>query len=87
MRKIIGMIRPFEMNQTLMVYEDGNKIDLCDTTIETLNVDMLSLMDKHETYQADLVGPKKFLMGLRSAINEEAITRYEVAPEIEINII
>ena len=87
MKKIIGMIRPFEMSQTLLVYEDGNKIDLCETSIDKLNMDMLTLMETHETYQADLVGPKKFLIGLTSEIKEAAATKYEVAPEIEINII
>ena len=28
MRKIIAMLRPFDMEQTLMVYEDGNKFDM-----------------------------------------------------------
>lgn len=87
MKKIIGMIRPFELNQTLMVYEDGNKIDLCQTTITDLSGTMLSLMDKHQTYQADLVGPKKFIIGLKNEIKEAAMLKYETAPEIEINII
>ena len=28
MKKIIAMIRPFDLDQILMVYEDGNKIDM-----------------------------------------------------------
>ena len=36
MKKIIGIIKPFEMQQSLIVYEDGNKIDICETTINDL---------------------------------------------------
>ena len=87
MKKIIGVIRPFEMTQSLMVYEDGNKIDLSETTITDLSESMLTLMEKHSTYQADLVGPKKFMLGLKSEIIKDAKLKYEEAPDIEINII
>lgn len=87
MKKIIGVIRPFEMKQTLMVYEDGNKIDLSETTITDLSESMLALMEKHSTYQADLVGPKKFILGLKSEIMKDTKLKYEETPDIEINII
>lgn len=86
MKKIIGMIRPFDAQQSLMVYEDGNKIDACQTTLSTLNNDLLALMEKHQVYQVDLTGPKKFLNGLSEQIKTAAATKY-TENTIEINII
>ena len=86
MKKIIGMVRPFDMQQSLMVYEDGNKIDICQTTLDNLNNDLFMLMDKHQVYRLDFVGPKKFLQGLSEQIQEKAKTKYQ-NNQIEINII
>lgn len=86
MKKIIGMVRPFEMQQSLMVYEDGNKIDICQTTLDNLNNDLFMLMDKHQVYRLDFVGPKTFLHGLSEQIKTAAATKY-TENTIEINII
>lgn len=86
MKKIIGMVRPFEMQQSLVVYEDGNKIDICQTTLDDLNTNLFMLMDKHNVYRLDFVGPKKFLNGLSEQIKTAAATKY-TENTIEINII
>lgn len=86
MKKIIGVIRPFDMNQTLLVYEDGNKIDACKTTLQNLHNDVFQLMDKHEVYQLDLTGPKKYVKGLQGQLIQISLTEYAQHP-IEINII
>lgn len=86
MRKIIGMIRPFEMNQTLMVYEDGNKIDICKTTMEELYPSIFALVEKHEVYQLDLVGPKSYTKGLKNQIDKAATVKY-ADNKLEVNII
>ena len=36
MKKIIGILRPFDMVKTLYVYENGNKIEMQTTPIEEL---------------------------------------------------
>lgn len=86
MKKIVTMIRPFSMEQTLMVYEDGNKIDIAKTTLEDLYPNVFALMEKHDTYQLDLVGPKSYTKGLKNQIETAAIAKYE-SNKIEINII
>lgn len=86
MKKIVTMIRPFDMEQTLMVYEDGNKIDIAKTTLEDLYPSIFALMDKHEVYQLDLVGPKSYTKGLKNQIETAAMTKYETN-KIEVNII
>ena len=87
MKKIIGIIKPFEGQQTLMVYEDGNKIDMSQTTIEHLNESLFFLMETHNTYRIDLAGPKKYLKGLSNQLQKQAAAKYENTKDIEINII
>ena len=86
MKKIIAMIRPFDLDQILMVYEDGNKIDIAKTTLEDLYPSVFALMEKHDTYQLDLVGPKSYTKGLKNQIETAATAKYE-SNKIEINII
>ena len=86
MKKIIGVIRPFDMKQILLVYEDGNKIDAHESTIENLHSGLFQLMDKHETYQVDLTGPKTYLKGLKEQLTKVSLIEYSKHP-ITINII
>ena len=86
MKKIIAMIRPFDLDQILMVYEDGNKIDMINSKLENLNDNIFALMEKYNTYQLDLVGPKSYTKGLKNQIETAATAKYE-SNKIEINII
>jgi hypothetical protein len=85
-KKIIAMIRPFDAQQILMVYEDGNKIDMIQSDIEHLYTNLFALADKHETYQLDLVGPKKYVKGLKNQIDKEGVLKYN-ENKLIINII
>jgi hypothetical protein len=86
MKKIIAMVRPFDAQQILMVYEDGNKIDMIQTSIADFNESLFALSEKHEVYQLDMTGPKKYIKGLEKQIKEAEMTKYS-ANKIEINII
>ena len=88
MKKIIGMLKPFDMEQTLMVYEDGNKIDIAHSSMEELSLKVFELMNKHDTYRVDLVGPKKYSKGIANQIHKagETQTKYNLK-ELEINVI
>ena len=86
MKKIIAMVRPFDAQQILMVYEDGNKIDMIQTSIADFNESLFALSEKHEVYQLDMTGPKKYIKGLEKQIKEAEMTKYEIN-KIEINII
>ena len=86
MKKIIAMIRPFDAQQILMVYEDGNKIDMIQTSIADFNESLFALSEKHEVYQLDMTGPKKYIKGLEKQIKEAEMTKYSVN-KIEVNII
>ena len=86
MKKIIAMVRPFDAQQILMVYEDGNKIDMIQTSIADFNESLFVLSEKHEVYQLDMTGPKKYIKGLEKQIKEAEMTKYS-ANKIEVNII
>ncbi len=86
MKKIIAMVRPFDAQQILMVYEDGNKIDMIQTSIADFNESLFALSEKHEVYQLDMTGPKKYIKGLEKQIKEAEMTKYETN-KIEVNII
>lgn len=86
MKKIIAMVRPFDAQQILMVYEDGNKIDMIQTSIADFNESLFTLSEKHEVYQLDMTGPKKYIKGLEKQIKEAEMTKYS-ANKIEVNII
>lgn len=86
MKKIIAMVRPFDAQQILMVYEDGNKIDMIQTSIADFNESLFALSEKHEVYQLDMTGPKKYIKGLEKQIKEAEMTKYSVN-KIEVNII
>lgn len=86
MKKIIGMVKPFEMNKTFMVYEDGNKIDIAHATFDNLYSVLFELMLKHQTFRLDLVGPKKYSTGLANQIRQAGIEKYKLE-DLEINII
>jgi hypothetical protein len=86
MRKIIGMIRPFDMKQNFYVYEDGNKLDLASPTIDEINETVFALMQKYDVKQLDLVGPKQYNKGLSKKIKEAELIKYD-KNTLEINIV
>ena len=67
-------------------YEDGNKIDMIQTSIADFNESLFALSEKHEVYQLDMTGPKKYIKGLEKQIKEAEMTKYS-ANKIEVNII
>lgn len=86
MKKIVGVIRPFDMTQNFYVYEDGNKLATETCRIVDLNETVFSLSDEYAVIQVDLVGPKQFNRGLSRKIKEAEMTKYGVN-KLEINII
>lgn len=85
-KKIIGVLRPFDLVQKFYVYEDGNKIDTIAVKIDDVPNTILGLSNKYDVYQLDLTGPKQFSRGISSKIKEEEIKKYN-QEKIEINII
>lgn len=86
MKKIIGILRPFDMVKTLYVYENGNKIDMVTAPIEELDEAILTLCQKYEISQVDLTGPKKYTEGIKNKVEQVNVTKYN-ANNITINLI
>lgn len=85
-KKIICIERPFVLNKTMTVYEDGNKIDTVNYTADNREEVLFALMQKHDIYRVDLVGPKKYIAGLKKQIEETNATKYDYK-NITVNII
>ena len=76
MKKIIGIIHPFDLYQTFYVYEDGNKLDICQVKIQDVPDIIFKLSQMYNTYQIDLSGAEHFSKGIIKKIQEQEIAKY-----------
>ncbi len=83
MKKIIGLIHPFDANQTLYVYEDGNSLDFMKVKIENIPEAIFKLSKAYNVYDVDLSGAKYFSKKLIQKIQEEEMIKYN---EKKLNI-
>ena len=76
MKKIIGIIHPFDIFQTFYVYEDGNKLEITYTKIDDIPDTVLELSQKYDINQIDLSGAEHFAKGIIRRIQEKEIVKY-----------
>lgn len=76
MKKIVSVLQPFALTQDLIVYEDGNKLEIVPTTIEELNATVLKLVDKYNIEEIQFAGAKKYAKGLGKKILEAELLSY-----------
>lgn len=76
MKKIIGIIHPFDIYQTFYVYQDGNKLEIVQTKIKDIPDTIFELSQTYDVYQVDLSGAQHFTKGLIRQIQEKEITKY-----------
>ncbi len=76
MKKIIGIIHPFDIYQTFYVYEDGNKLEIVQTKMKDIPNTVFELSHAYDVYQVDLSGAEHFNKGIIRQIQEEEMTRY-----------
>ena len=86
MKKIIGVLRPFDRRQNFYVYEDGNKLDTKQPTVDEINETIFALCQKYEITQVDLTGPKQYNRGLKKKIELAEMQKYN-ENKLTINII
>lgn len=77
MRKIIGVLRPFDLQQTFYIYQDGNKISSFQTTIENLDEDILNYAKQYDVDQVDFSGAVHYVSGLIQKIQKKEIEKYQ----------
>lgn len=76
MKKIIGLLKPFDMEQILYVYEDGNQLETIQMTIDEIPDNILKLCNEYAIEQIDLVGSKEYAKGLKKHIQEKESMKY-----------
>ena len=76
MKKIIGIIHPFDIYQTFYVYEDGNKLEIVRTKINDIPDTVFELSRMYDVYQVDLSGAEHFAKGIIKQIQEKEISKY-----------
>lgn len=86
MRRIVGMIRPFDMTQNFYVYEDGNKLASESPRMNEINETIFDLVHEYGVNQIDLAGPRQYNRGLKKKIQEAEMTKFN-KNILEINII
>lgn len=86
MKKIVGILRPFDTRQNFYVYEDGNKLVAAQPKLEEISEILFAWSKEYDVKQVDLVGPKQYNRGLKKQILEAEMSKYNVNT-LEINII
>lgn len=76
MKKIIGIIHPFDMYQTFYVYEDGNELELVQVRMNDIPDTILELSKVYDVYQIDLSGSNHYTQNIIKQIKEKEVTKY-----------
>ena len=84
MKKIVTMLQPFTINQNIIVYENGNKIDLIEVNMDNINEAILNLVEKYNIKQIDFVGAKQYAKGIGNQLEKNELVKFGKS-ELEIN--
>ena len=76
MKKIIGLIQPFDIYQQFYVYQDGNKIDMIQTKIQDIPDTIFELSQTYDINQIDLSGAEHFTKKIIQQIQAQEIIKY-----------
>lgn len=85
-KKIVGIFRPFELEQKIHVYDAGNLIGSLTVEIEKVPQTLLQLTELHSIEQIDFVGPQQYVQGLRDILKNLEMTKYQ-KNTITVNLI
>lgn len=86
MKKIIGIIHPFDIKQIIYVYQDGNKIDAKQVKMDQLPEEVIALSHLYEVYQVDLSSAKHYAQRIVKQIKQLELTKYQ-ENKLDIKII
>ena len=76
MKKIIGIIHPFDMYQTFYVYEDGNELELVQVRMNDIPDTILELSKVYDVYQIDLSGSNHYTQNIIKKKKKKEATKY-----------
>lgn len=76
MRKIVGIIHPFDLYQNFYVYEDGNKIEATKAKMEDVPLTIIELSELYDAYNVGLSGASRFIKKIIQDTEKEEIAKY-----------
>ncbi len=86
MKKIVSMLQPFDANQNVIVYEDGNKLEVTQIPTSEIAEGICKLAISYQLKEINLGGAKQYAKGISKKIKEYAITEYAIE-DIEVILI
>ena len=84
MRRIAATIQPGQFNQTVLVYEDGNKIKVVQANMSDIANIIVGLAHEYNVENINLFGIKSFSEHIKSEIQKKDIEQYQTT---KLNII
>lgn len=76
MKKIVGIIHPFDIYQTFYVYDEGTEVETVQTKIRDIPNTVFELSRVYNIDSVDLSGAKEFSVGIVKQIREKEISKY-----------
>lgn len=76
MKRIIIILRPFELKQILYVYEDSNKLEMVQIETSKIPDAVFRFSQQYDVKQIDLSGPVHYAKGIAKQIQEKEIVKY-----------
>lgn len=86
MKKIISMLQPFDAEQTVIVYEDGNKIDAKKIKTADFAEEVCAFALANDIHEINLGGAKQYGKGVARKIMETNLTKFNLDP-LDVNLI
>lgn len=80
MKKIISILQPFDAEQTVLVYEDGNKIDARRISTPNFSEEICAFALANDIHEINLGGAKQYGKGLAKQIVEKNMAQFKLDP-------
>ena len=78
MKKLVTILQPFDLKQTVYVYEDGNKIQVAEIDTAEVADEVCKLAQSLEITEINIGGAKKYSLGIGKKIQEAAAAQYSI---------
>lgn len=76
MKTMISLIQPFVVKQTILVYNDKEKIDTILTSLDDFAETVYQIADEYDCSQLKFIGTTKFARGIGKKIEDLGLTKY-----------
>lgn len=86
MKKIITIIKPFDFQQFVGVYEDGEQVCMYNVPMDRLQDRIPEFAEFYDVEEIDIAGPKAFTSKVKEDVEQYNITKYSER-KLTINLI